>query len=266
MNKVIIPLALTMMAPYALAEEATDAPDPGDHTKVSTMVGATYGVASLSEENDNFFRLNAQMSGAKNNGNLFLGQLQFDGREDQQFDDSFDLTQVRARYFEVKRTGYESVSVAGVSLDYIESSFVDTNPTDRLLAVGGIVRVATPFANWLAFPILAGVYAQNDKAFSDASVVDKNAWGVQVNMMNSVYLHENGTHLQFNPQYSMVDMGGMLGTVNSLQLDTALQFPMTDNRKHWGKITYIERFSDATQSFGHVDTGRELLFSYNYYL
>lgn len=263
---------LLLSSSIVFADEAVEqdnAPDPGDHTKVSTLVTATYGVQSLGEQDNNMVQLVGQMSGAKQNGHLFLGQLTLQGQENANTfpaDDSFDLSQVRARYFEVTRTEWEHAPMLGVSLDYIETSFVDGALNDRLFALGGLIRMNTPFENWLSFPIVAAAYGQNSDFAKDVLGAKSSAYGVQFNYLNSIYLHENGTHLQVNPQYSMIDFGGAVGTVNSLQLDLAIQAPISKNRKHWGKLTYTEYFDDAGQSFGHNDQNTELKFTYSYYL
>ena len=76
---------------------------------------------------------------------------------------------------------------------------------------------------------------------------------------------DTSTHVQINPQYSSLDFGGSVGTINQLQLDLAFQGPLADNRKLWGKATYTEFFDDAEQSFGHKRQGTELKFTYSYY-
>ncbi|CAH0991928.1 hypothetical protein SIN8267_02043 [Sinobacterium norvegicum] len=281
MKKTIIALCVAATMPLAYAEtvsvdldleevsELNDAPDPGDHTKVSTMVGATYGVQGAGEGNNQMVEFVGQMSGAKDSGNLFLALGQVTGREGASGEDSsFELSKLRGRYFEVTQTGSELFPMAGISLDYIETGMTD-GLTERLVAVGGVVRATTPADNWLAFPIVAAVYAQNDDSLSGLpkGYVDSNAWGMQVNLMNSIYLHENGTHIQINPQYTSLDMGGQLGTVNTLQLDMALQAPLSKDRKHWGKITYTEFFDDAARnSIHHNDQVREIKFTYNYFM
>ena len=263
-------LALLLpLSTFANAEE--NAPDPGDHTKVSSVISGTYGVQSLGEADNNWFQVTGQMSGAKQNGNLFLGSVALTGQE---FNadapaksESFDLTQLRARYFEVKTTEWENAPMLGVSLDYIENSFVDGAPIDRLFAVGGLVRMNTPFKNWLSFPIIAAAVGQNNSDLKNVGAMDSMTYGVQFNFLNSIYLHENGTHIQLNPQFASLDMGGSTGTVNSLQMDTVLQFPLNSNRRHWGKLTYTENFSDAGKSsLKHNDKGTELKFTYSYYL
>ncbi|MGF1696232.1 hypothetical protein L4C54_11225 [Vibrio lamellibrachiae] len=267
-------LALLLpLTTYANADDSAEenAPDPGDHTKVSSVVSATYGVQSLGEADNNWFQLTGQMSGGKENGNLFLGSLALTGQEFNSdipgSDESFDVTQLRARYFEVKRTEWESAPMLGVSLDYIENSFVDGAPIDRLFAVGGLVRMNTPFKNWLSFPIVAAAVGQNNSDYKNLGLMDSTTYGVQFNFLNSIYLHENGTHIQLNPQFASLDMGGDMGTVNSLQMDTVFQFPMNSNRRHWGKITYTEHFSDLGESsLKHNDAGTELKFTYSYYL
>ena len=96
--------------------------------------------------------------------------------------------------------------------------------------------------------------------------MDKMTYGVQFNFLNSIYLHENGTHIQLNPQFSSLDLGGTVGTVNQLQMDTVLQMPLNSNRRHWGKLTYTEYFDDTAQSFGHNRQGTELKLTYSYYM
>ncbi|HAS62580.1 MAG TPA: hypothetical protein DCS35_08330 [Vibrio sp.] len=252
---------------FAAEQSGTDdIPDPGDHTKVSSVVSMTYGKQSFNEEDNDFVQLQGQISGGKQNGNLFLGQLTVQGQDNGKVgSEDFNLSQVRARYFEVTRTEWEHAPMLGVSLDYIETSFTDA-VSDRLFAVGGLVRVNTPFDNWLSFPILAAAIGQNNSTYSDLGIADKYTYGVQFNFLNSIYLHENGTHIQINPQFSSLDMGGAIGTVNQLQFDTALQMPFTSNRKHWGKLTYTEYFDDVEQSFGHNRQGTELKFTYSYFL
>lgn len=266
-----LPLFTTLaLAPFAIQAddhiEPTDAPDPGDHTRVSSVVTVTYGKQSFNEDNNDFVQVVGQMSGGKKNGNLFLGQLTIQGQDNgKRGSDDFNLSQVRARYFEVAHTEWERAPMFGVSLDYIETSFADAI-SDRMLAVGGLVRVDTPFSNWLSFPILALAVGQNNNDFSKVDIVDDYAYGAQFNFFNSIYLHKNGTHIQINPQFSSMDMGGMTGTINQLQLDTAFQMPLSQNRKHWGKLTYTEYFDDVDQSFGHNRKGTELKFTYSYFL
>ncbi|MGF1721148.1 hypothetical protein L4D20_14010 [Vibrio kyushuensis] len=265
-------LALLLpLTTYVNADDTAEenAPDPGDHTKVSSVVSATYGVQSLGEDDNNYVQLVGQMSGAKDNGNLFLGSIALSGQENANTfpaDDSFDISQFRARYFEVKRTEWESAPMLGMSFDYVETSFVDGAPMDRLFAVGGLIRMTTPFDNWLSFPILAAAVGQNSDFAKDFAGADSTTYGVQFNFLNSIYLHENGTHIQINPQFSSLDFGGDMGTINTLQLDTVYQMPISSNRKHWGKVTYTEYFDDANQSFGHNDQGRELKLTYSYFL
>ncbi|CAE6943999.1 hypothetical protein ACOMICROBIO_GDFFDHBD_03222 [Vibrio sp. B1REV9] len=260
--------ALILFSTHAIADEhitPDDAPDPGDHTKVSSVVNITYGKQSFNEEDNDFVQIQGQISGGKSNGNLFLGQLTIQGQENGKVgSDDFNLSQVRARYFEVTHTEWQHAPMAGVSLDYIETSFTDAI-SDRLFAVGGLIRIDTPFKNWLSFPILAGAVGQNNSTYSKLGLVDDYTWGVQFNFLNSIYLHQNGTHVQINPQFSSLDFGGTVGTINQLQLDLAFQTPLAQNRKHWGKITYTEYFDDVEQSFGHNRQGTELKFTYSYY-
>ncbi|MGR5068155.1 MULTISPECIES: hypothetical protein [Vibrio] len=260
--------ALILFTSNVFADEhisPEDAPDPGDHTKVSSVLNITYGKQSFTEEDNDFVQIQGQMSGGKSNGNLFLGQLTVQGQENGKVgSDDFNLSQVRARYFEVTHTEWQHAPMAGISLDYIETSFTDAI-SDRLFAVGGLIRVDTPFKNWLSFPILAGAVGQNNSTYSRLGLVDDYTWGVQFNFLNSIYLHKNGTHVQINPQFSSLDFGGEVGTINQLQLDLAFQTPFTDDRKHWGKVTYTEYFDDAEQSFGHNRQGTELKFTYSYY-
>ncbi|MCK6262939.1 hypothetical protein KP803_06560 [Vibrio sp. ZSDE26] len=267
-------LALLLpLSTYVSAEDTAEenAPDPGDHTKVSSVISATYGVQSLGEDDNSWLQLTGQMSGAKENGNLFLGSLALTGQEFNSsvpaLDDSFEVTQLRARYFEVKRTEWENAPMLGVSLDYIENSFSDRATQDRLFAVGGLIRMNTPFKNWLSFPIIAAAVGQNSDLAENLLGADSMSYGVQFNFLNSVYLHENGTHIQLNPQFASIDFGGDMGTINQLQMDTVLQFPLNSNRRHWGKVTYTEFFSDAGESsLKHNDKGTELKFTYSYYL
>lgn len=267
--------ALLLISPFVFADEVIEqenAPDPGDHTKVSSVINVTYGKQSFGEDDNDFVQLQGQISGAKQNGHLFLGQLTLQGHENAKVDtatlttdDSLKLSQVRARYFEVKRTEWEHAPMLGVSFDYIETSFTDA-VSDRLFAVGGLIRMNTPFDNWLSFPILAAAVGQNNSFYSDLGIVDDYSYGVQFNFLNSIYLHQNGTHVQVNPQFSSLDMGGTTGTINQLQLDLAFQMPLAENRKHWGKLTYTEYFDDVQQSFGHNRQGSEVKFTYSYYL
>ncbi|OEF07314.1 hypothetical protein [Vibrio genomosp. F10] len=272
-KKISLLALLLPLTTYVNAEGTAEenAPDPGDHTKVSSVVGATYGVQSLGEADNNWVQLNVQISGAKQNGNLFLGSAALTGQEFNSDiagqDESFDVTQLRTRYFEVKRTEWENAPMLGVSLDYIENSFVDTATQDRLFAVGGLIRMNTPFKNWLSFPIVAAAVGQNSDFAENFLGADSMSYGVQFNFLNSIYLHENGTHIQLNPQFASIDFGGDMGTINQLQMDTVLQFPLNSNRRHWGKITYTEFFSDAISSnLKHNDKGTELKFQYSYYL
>ena len=262
---------LTLLLPlsaFANAQDATEenAPDPGDHTKVSSVVSATYGKQSFGEADNDFLQLQGQISGAKDNENLFLGSLTVTGQDNGKVgSEDFNLSQVRARYFKVTRTDWANAPMLGMSFDYIESSF--TNATsDRLFAVGGLIRMNTPFKNWLSFPIIAAAVGQNNKDYSNIGLVDKMTYGVQFNFLNSIYLHENGTHIQLNPQFSSLDLGGTVGTVNQLQMDTVLQMPLNSNRRHWGKLTYTEYFDDTEQSFGHNRQGTELKLTYSYYM
>lgn len=262
--------SVLVVAPFhVLADdhiEPVDAPDPGDHTKVSSVFSLTYGKQSFGEDDNDFVQLQGQISGGKKNGNLFLGQVTVQGQDNGKFgDEDFNLSQVRTRYFEVTRTQWERAPMLGVSLDYIETSFTDA-VSDRLLALGGLIRLDTSFDNWLSFPILALAFGQNNSDFVKQDIVDDYSYGVQFNFLNSIYLHKNGTHLQVNPQFSSIDMGGMTGRINQLQLDTAFQMPLSENRKHWGKLTYTEYFDDVDQNFGHNRKGTELKFTYSYYL
>ncbi|MGR5119812.1 hypothetical protein ACPV5L_19410 [Vibrio astriarenae] len=269
LKKITLATTLSLAPLTILADdhiEPTDAPDPGDHTKVSSVVSVTYGKQSFNEDDNDFVQLVGQMSGGKSNGNLFLGQLTIQGQDNGKVgSEDFNLSQVRARYFEVTHTDWQHAPMFGVSLDYIETSFTD-GVSDRLFALGGLVRVDTPFSNWLSFPILALAIGQNNNDFAKLDIVDDYAYGVQFNFLNSIYLHKNGTHIQINPQFSSLDMGGMTGTINQLQLDTAFQMPLASNRKHWGKLTYTEYFDDVEQSFGHNRRGTELKFTYSYFL
>ena len=252
----------------SIADEHVDnpeAPDPGDHTKVSTMGSITYGKQSFNKEDNDFVQILGQMSGAKDNGHLFLGQLTLQGQENGKVgSDEFNLSQVRARYFEVARTQWESAPMIGVSLDYIETSFADAL-SDRLFAIGALVRLDTPFNNWMSFPIIAVAAGQNNSDYSRFGFVSDYTFGAQLNFLNSIYLHKNGTHLQINPQFSSLDFGGDLGTINQLQLDAVFQMPISHNRKHWGKFTYTEYFDDVEQGFGHNRQGTELKLTYNYF-
>ncbi|MDN2480214.1 hypothetical protein [Vibrio agarivorans] len=268
-NKVTL-CSILALSPFSLLAhehiEPTDAPDPGDHTNVSSVFSATYGKQSLGEDDNDFLQLQGQISGAKANGNLFLGQLTMQGKENGKFgSEDFNLSQVRARYFEVSHTSWERAPMFGVSVDYIETSFTD-GLSDRLFALGGLVRLDTSFSNWLSFPIVAVAAGMNNNDFAKLDIVDDYSYGVQFNFLNSIYLHKNGTHIQVNPQFSSMDMGGTTGTVNQLQFETAFQMPLSENRKHWGKLTYVEYFDDVGQSFGHNDKGTELKFTYSYFL
>ena len=267
-KKITLSSVLILFSSHALSDDhitPDDAPDPGDHTKVSSVINVTYGKQSFREEDNDFAQIQAQISGQKSNENLFLGQLTIQGQDNGKVgSEDFNLSQVRARYFEVSRTDWQHAPMVGVSLDYIETSFTDAI-SDRLFAVGGLIRVNTPFDNWLSFPILAGAVGQNNSDFSRLGLTDDYTYGVQFNFLNSIYLHENGTHVQINPQFSSLDFGGSVGTINQLQLDLAFQGPLSDNRKHWGKVTYTEFFDDTEQSFGHNRQGTELKFTYSYY-
>ncbi|MCY9824553.1 hypothetical protein [Vibrio chagasii] len=267
-NRFTLCSALLCTPFVSLADEyidPKDGPDPGDHSSVSSVVSLTYGKQSFTEDDNDFVQLLGQMSGAKDNGNLFLGQLTLQGRDGGKVgDEDFNLSQVRARYFEVTQTDWAHAPMFGVSLDYIETSFAKT-PSDRLLALGGLVRVNTPFKNWLSFPILALAVGQNNSDYEKLDIVDDYAFGVQFNFLNSIYLSENGTHIQVNPQFSSMEMGGSTGTINQLQLDLAFQMPLSADRKHWGKLTYTEYFDDVAQSFGHNDQQTELKFTYSYF-
>ncbi|CAM2861597.1 hypothetical protein [Vibrio rarus] len=260
--------ALILIALPSFADNHIDnenAPDPGDHTKVSSVVSITYGKQSYREDDNDMMQILGQVSGGKENGNLFLGQLTLQGQDNGKVgSDNFNLSQVRARYFEVTKTQSEIAPMMGVSLDYIETSFTDAL-SDRLFALGGVVKLEMPFSNWLSFPILAAAVGQNNKSVSRTGYVDDWSYGIQFNYLNSIYLNSNGTHIQINPQFSSIDFGGHLGTVNQLQLETALQMPLSDNRKHWGKFTYVEFFDDVDQSFGHNRQGTEIKFTYSYF-
>lgn len=269
-NKIItLSSALFLFSTYAVADEhvsSEDAPDPGDHTKVSSVINLTYGKQSFGEADNDFAQIQAQISGKKSNDNLFLGQLTVQGRDNGKVgSEDFNLSQVRARYFEVSHTDWKQAPMVGVSFDYIETSFTDAI-SDRLFAVGGLIRVNTPFKNWLSFPILAGAIGQNNDTYSRLGLTDDYTYGMQFNFLNSIYLHQNGAHVQVNPQFSSLDFGGSVGTINQLQLDLAFQAPLTESRKHWGKVTYTEYFDDTEQSFGHNRQGTELKFTYSYYL
>lgn len=247
-------------------KELQKSPDPGDHTRVSTIVSATYGVQSIGEANNNKVMFLGQRSGSKANGNYFLGQLSLTGQENGKVgSEDFNLSQVRARYFEVTPIESETAPMAGLSFDYIDTSFTD-GPSKRLFAFGGVVRLDTPFKNWLSFPNLAVAYGQNNEDFGYKGLVDEHAWGGQLNLMNTFYLHKNGSNVQFNPQFSMMDMGGDMGTFNSLQLEFVVQMPISSNRKHWGKVTYNEFLDDISQDFGHNELNTEVKFTYTYYL
>jgi hypothetical protein len=275
LKKLSLACALVFASSVSYADdhiEPVDAPDPGDHTKVSTVMSATYGKQSLGENDNDFIQFLGQASGSKVNGNLFLGQLTLEAQENKGTANPFasedlKMSKLRARYFEVSHTNWENAPMMGISLDYIETSFAEDPISDRLFAVGGLVRMTTPFKNWLSFPILAVAVGQNNGDYADVGVVDDYAYGFQFNFLNSIYLSENGTHIQFNPQFSSIEMGGMLGTVNTLQLDTAFQMPLSKNRKHWGKLTYTEYFDNTGDSgFGHNKNNTELKFTYSYYL
>ncbi|HAS6182147.1 TPA: hypothetical protein RQL13_001680 [Vibrio vulnificus] len=267
-KKITVASVLVLFSSFALSDEKMnqeEAPDPGDHTKVSSVINLTYGKQSFGEQDNDFAQIQGQVSGKKSNENLFLGQLTVQGREGGKVgSEDFNLSQVRARYFEVSHTDWEHAPMVGVSLDYIETSFTDA-VSDRLFAIGGLIRVNTPFKNWLSFPILAAAVGKNNNTYSRLGLVDDYSYGVQFNFLNSIYLNKNGTHIQVNPQFSSLDFGGSVGTVNQLQLDLAFQAPFTDDRKHWGKVTYTEFFDDTEQSFGHNRQGTELKFTYSYY-
>lgn len=264
----LIASMLLLTSAFSIADEhidSADAPDPGDHTKVSTVGSITYGKQSFDKDNNDFVQLIGQMSGAKDNGHLFLGLLSLQGQDNGKVgSDEFNLSQVRARYFEVAKTQSQSAPMVGLSLDYIETSFTDAL-SDRLFAVGALVRLETPFSNWMLFPIAAFAAGQNNRDFAKIGVVNDYTFGAQLNFLNSIYLHKNGTHVQLNPQFSSLDFGGDVGTVNQLQLDAVLQMPISHNRKHWGKVTYTEYFDDVEQSFGHNRQGTELKLTYNYF-
>jgi len=261
-TKVFLPL-LACFSTLAVASD--EAVDPGDHTKVNTAASITYGIQSLGEDDNNYVQVQGQISGSKANGNLFLGVLNVTARENGKVgDDGFNASQVRARYFEVTPTGWDTAPVFGMSFDYIDTSFTD-GLSDRLFAVGAVLRVNPGFDNWLLFPNLAAVVGQNNDDFSDAGLVDDTSYGGQLNLFNTIYFNKNGSHIQFNPQFSVIDMGSQVGTVQTLQLETAVMIPFDENRKHWGKLTYNEYFDDAGQSFGHNDKNTELKFTYYYY-
>ncbi|MEZ9710817.1 hypothetical protein AB4254_19275 [Vibrio breoganii] len=260
--------ALILTSLNAFADDHIDdenAPDPGDHTKVSSVVSVTYGKQSYKKDDNDLVQIQGQMSGAKDNGNLFLGQLSIQGQDNGKVgSEDFNLSQVRARYFEVTRTQSELAPMLGVSVDYIETGFTDAL-SDRLFALGGLIKLEMPFSNWLSFPIVAAAVGQNNDSLAKTGYVDDWSYGIQFNYLNSIYLNSNGTHIQVNPQFSSLDFGGQLGTINQLQLDVALQMPLTNNRKHWGKFTYTEFFDDVEQSFGHNRQGTEVKFTYSYF-
>lgn len=146
-KKITLSSALILFSSHAFSDDhitPDDAPDPGDHTKVSSVINVTYGKQSFREEDNDFAQIQAQISGQKSNENLFLGQLTIQGQDNGKVgSEDFNLSQVRARYFEVSRTDWQHAPMVGVSLDYIETSFTDAI-SDRLFAVGGLIRVNTP--------------------------------------------------------------------------------------------------------------------------
>lgn len=265
----VLPLLCSALLSYSVCADETkkeDAPDPGNHTKLSTQVTFTYGKLGLGDANDDFFQIYAARNGVKANGNYFLGTVSVQAKDKGKFgSDDFNVSQFRTRYFEVTPTGWKYAPMFGYSLDYLDTSFTD-GASKRVAAAGGVLRMVTPFKNWLSFPNLALAVGQNDDDFAYKGFVDEYAFGWQFNYLNTIYLNKNGANFQVNPQFTSLDMGGDVGTLNSLQMEFAVQVPLTTNRKHWAKVTYNEYFDDAGQSFGLNESATELKFTYAYYL
>lgn len=269
MKKTIISLGSLLISFSAYSDESLspESPDPGDHSKVSNMFEATYGVKGVNHENLNHVQVAIQQSGQYNNGHYFLGKAELKADEvisNGHGDTDFEITEFRTRYFQLAHIDSDRFPVAGVSFDYIERGMQD-DLTERMFALGAVTRAVTPLNNWLVFPYVMAVYAQNDDSYAYSGFADKNGWGVQANVLNTFYLNENGANFQFNPYFTSLDFGGDLGTVNSLMIEYSLQSPITQNRKHWLQITYNQYFDDATESFEHQSDQAELLLTYNYF-
>ncbi|GEA49515.1 hypothetical protein VIN01S_03190 [Vibrio inusitatus NBRC 102082] len=253
---------------YSAEDLNPDTPDPGDHSKVSNMFEATYGIKGVGDENLNHLQLAIQQSGQFDNGHYFLGKAEIKADEvikNSQGDTDFEVTEFRARYFQLAQFDSERFPVAGISLDYIERGMQD-DVTERMFALGAVTRTVTPLENWLLFPYVMAVYAQNDDNYLYPGFADKNGWGVQFNVLNTFYLNKNGANFQLNPYFTSLDFGGDLGTVNSLLVEYSLQSPISDNKKHWLQFTYNQYFSDAnTTTFEHNRDDAELLLTYNYF-
>lgn len=167
-------------------------------------------------------------------------------KEEDPFEDGFDLREMRARWFQAFGTGVDGLPKAGYSLDYIDRSNDDSDVVDNIIAVGGIVKVPV-LSNWVIYPNVAVVQANMKDEYKYPGTDDGT--GVQVNLYNAIYLSKKGTYMMVSPQYSYLDFDGYV--TQDLLLETTLGTPISNNRRWWLNFTYKETFSDFdSDSFG----------------
>ncbi|MGR5280958.1 hypothetical protein [Photobacterium damselae] len=224
-----------------------DAPDPADVTKVVTSFKLSAGTNS----NNNDFALEGELKigGSFNPDNNFLTMISVTGaeKEEDPFEDGFDLREMRARWFQVFGTGLAGLPKAGYSLDFIDRSNDDSDVIDNIIAVGGIVKIPV-LSNWVIYPNVAVVQANVKDEYKIAGTDD--GIGVQVNLYNAIYLSKKGTYMMFSPQYSYLDFDGYV--TQDLLLETTLGAPISENRRWWFNLTYKETFSDLSSDISSM--------------
>ncbi|WP_158134143.1 hypothetical protein [Photobacterium damselae] len=224
-----------------------DAPDPADVTKVVTSFKLSAGTNS----NNNDFALEGELKigGSFSPDNSFLTMISATGaeKEEDSFEDGFDLREMRARWFQVFGTGLAGLPKAGYSLDFIDRSNDDSDVIDNIIAVGGIVKVPV-LSNWVMYPNIAAVQANVKDEYKIAGTDD--GIGVQVNLYNAIYLSKKGTYMMVSPQYSYLDFDGY--TTQDLLLEATLGTPITENRRWWFNLTYKETFSDLSSDISSM--------------
>ncbi|HIF9184416.1 TPA: hypothetical protein ACX6RJ_001723 [Photobacterium damselae] len=232
---------------FVFANNKDDTPDPADVTKVVTSFKLSAGTNS----NNNDFALEGELKvgGSFNPDNNFLTMLSVTGaeKEEDSFEDGFDLREIRARWFQVFGTGLVGLPKAGYSLDFIDRSNDDSDVIDNIIAVGGIVKIPV-LSNWVMYPNVAVVQANVKDEYKIAGTDD--GIGVQINLYNAIYLSKKGTYMMFNPQYSYLDFDGYV--TQDLLLETVFGTPLTDNRRWWFNLTYKETFSDLSSDISSM--------------
>ncbi|TOR23013.1 hypothetical protein CGG78_23790, partial [Vibrio parahaemolyticus] len=235
---------------FAFADDKKeDAPDPADVTKVVTSLKLSAGTNS--NNNDIAFEGELKIGGSFNADNNFLAMLSVSGaeKEEDPFEDGFDLRETRARWFQVFGTGVDGLPKVGYSLDYIDRSNDDSDVVDNIIAVGGIVKVPV-LSNWVVYPNVAVVQANMKDEYKYPGT--DNGTGVQVNLYNAIYLSKKGTYMMVSPQYSYLDFDGYV--TQDLLLETTLGTPISDNRRWWLNLTYKETFSDFDSDIFGLDS------------